>query len=59
MAWKAKVESKLGDWWQKLSLQEAIDDIMQAQQRANSAGPSASEYKDLIRQSLTTAGTFD
>ncbi|XP_041374956.1 inner centromere protein A-like isoform X2 [Gigantopelta aegis] len=32
---------------------EAVDEI--ARQRANSAAPTAQEYKDLIRQSLTTA----
>ncbi|XP_076446001.1 uncharacterized protein LOC143283663 isoform X2 [Babylonia areolata] len=33
----------------------AIDQIMTTQQRASSAGPTTDEYKDLIRQSLTTA----
>ncbi|XP_070186843.1 uncharacterized protein KIAA2012-like [Littorina saxatilis] len=32
----------------------ALEEIMNAQ-RANSAGPTTAEYKDLIRQSLTTA----
>ena len=35
--------------------QGAIQEIMDAQ-RSSSAGPTTSEYKDLIRQSLTTAG---
>lgn len=36
-------------------VRDAIQDIMKTQQRSNSAGPSAAEYKNLIRQSLTTA----